>query len=118
MTGQQLTPEQVRADLARVMKSSGPGDDEGRAAFMLLQLLALLRDRLSNSSSILNMIYLYDTAQESQLPEPIYRMVEKLVAGDMTADEADREIAAAIDEYRQAFAGLGVTPVKPSALYF
>lgn len=114
-----ITVEDAKRDLEKVLRNFwtvGGGTDLDRAAQLVIQPLQVFINRV-DKPAILKMLYLDNPAVAELIPQTILDIAAQLCDGKLSQEDARQKINETIQQYREAFQQMGLSPQMSKALF-
>ncbi len=115
-----ITKEQAKADLEKVMEqfgTVGAGNENDRAAQLVMQTIGVLERRLGNAAAI-KLVYIDNPEASKLLPPTVYEVAQQYIGGNINEAEARERLQDASRQYGEVFQEMGITPQGSAALFW
>ena len=113
-----ITKEQAKADLEKVMSqfgTIGAGNENDRAAQLVMQTLRVLERRLGDPTGI-KMLYINPEASKL-IPPTAYEVAQQYIGGTIDETQARERLQDALRQYGEVFQEMGIKPQRSAALF-
>ena len=114
-----ITKEQAKADLEKVMSqfgTIGAGNENDRAAQLVMQTLRVLERRLGDPTGI-KMLYINNPEASTLIPPTAYEVAQQYIGGTIDETQARKRLQDALRQYGEVFQEMGIKPQNSDALF-